>query len=56
MDDFKDFIEKNRERIEKIARENTKYNEKGQATISRDDSWFNENVWDNWPVEEEKEG
>lgn len=40
------YIKRNKEKIYENARQNTAYNEKGQATISKNDSWFNEDVWD----------
>jgi len=40
------YINENREKIYEEARKNTKYNENGEATISRDDEWFYEDCWD----------
>jgi hypothetical protein len=39
------FIAKNKTTIYENARKNVNLNENGQPTISRDDDWFNENVW-----------
>lgn len=43
---LKHFINQNKQKIYDTARNNTKYNENGQPTISRNDDWFNEDVWD----------
>jgi hypothetical protein len=43
---FSDFIKQNKEKVYEAARNNTKYNVNGQAVISKDDSSFNENEWD----------
>lgn len=44
--DFKQFIQDNKEKIYKIAEQNTTYNSDGQATISKDDPYFNEDEWE----------
>lgn len=46
MKNFSDFVKSNKTKLYALARENTKYNENGDAVISRDDSWFYEDVWD----------
>ena len=46
MKDFRNFIKANKETLYSLARENTLYNSKGDAVISRDDPWFYEDVWD----------
>lgn len=43
---LKDFIKQNKEKIYEDAKNNTKYNSKGQAVISRDDPSFYEDEWD----------
>lgn len=42
---FKDFIAKNKEKVYRLAKENTVYNAEGKATISKDDPWFYEDEW-----------
>ncbi|PKM50701.1 MAG: hypothetical protein CVV02_10475 [Firmicutes bacterium HGW-Firmicutes-7] len=42
-----DFINKNKAKIYEAARNDTKYNTEGKATISRNDEWFKEDEWDN---------
>ena len=46
MKNFSEFVKANKDVLYSLAEKNTKYNENGDAVISRDDSWFNENVWD----------
>lgn len=43
---LKNFIKENKKKIYETARNNTQYNEKGQAVISKNDPSFNEDVWD----------
>jgi len=43
---LKKYINENREKIYEEARRNTKYNENGEPTISRDDYDFDEDIWD----------
>lgn len=43
---IKNFINQNKEKIYKAARQNTKFNAQGKATISKDDPWFQEDAWD----------
>ena len=43
---IKNFINQNKEKIYKAARQNTKLNDQGKATISKDDPWFQEDKWD----------
>jgi hypothetical protein len=40
------FIKQNKARLYENGRKNVKLNENGNPTISRDDSWFNEDQWD----------
>lgn len=41
-----DFIKQNKDKIYENARKNTKLNQNGKPTISRNDDWFNENEWE----------
>jgi hypothetical protein len=41
-----DFIKQNKDKIYEAARKNTKLNQDGKPTISKNDEWFNENEWD----------
>lgn len=43
---FGSFLKTNREKIFALAEKKSKPNSKGQATISRNDSWFYEDEWD----------
>lgn len=45
-DELKDFIKQNKEKVYKIAEQNTTRNSKGQVIISKDDPWFNEDEWE----------
>jgi hypothetical protein len=49
------FINQNKDKIYKIAESNTKRNNKGLPTISRNDSWFYEDEWDEYFDELESE-
>ena len=40
------FIKQNKDRLYADARRNTNYDKDGRPTISKDDEWFNEDVWD----------
>lgn len=40
------FIKQNKSKIYEEARRNVNLNENGQPTISKDDAWFHENIWD----------
>ena len=40
------FLKSDREKWRAFIRQNTKRNENGDAVISKDDSWFYEDVWD----------
>ena len=46
MKDFDAFFKSNKDKIISYAKANTNYNSKGEATISKDDSWFYDDVWD----------
>lgn len=43
---LKDFIKQNKTKIYNAARNNTKLNNEGKPTISRNDDWFDEDIWD----------
>jgi hypothetical protein len=49
MDNFKEFLEKNKEKIYKITESNTKRNENGIPIITKDDPWRQEKEWDSMP-------
>jgi hypothetical protein len=42
MDSFNDFLEKNKDKIRKIAESNTKRNQNGVPVITKDDPWRKE--------------
>ena len=46
MKNFREFVKTHKTQLYALARQNTKYNENGDAVISREDSWFYEDVWD----------
>lgn len=46
MDNFKGFLEQNKDKIRKITDSNTKRNENGIPVISKDDPWRKEEEWD----------
>ncbi len=46
MKNFSEFVKANKTKLYSLARENTKYNENGDAVISRKNSWFYEDVWE----------
>ena len=46
MKDFDAFFEANRDKIVSFAKANTKYNAAGLATISKDEDWYNDDVWE----------
>ena len=48
MKDFAEFLKANKEKIYAHARSNTKCNATGDAVISRSDSWFYEDEWDDY--------
>lgn len=43
---WNDFINANREKIFRLAEENTVRNSDGRTVISCDDTWFYDNIWD----------
>ena len=47
MKNFSEFIKANKQEIYSSAKKNTEYNDNGDAVISRDDSWFYEDEWEN---------
>lgn len=52
---LKKFIKKNKEKVYKIAEQNTTRNSKGQVIISKDDPWFYEDEWEEHIKNLEKE-
>jgi hypothetical protein len=46
MDNFSEFLEKNKAKIRKVADSITKKNENGIPVISKDDPWRKEHEWD----------
>lgn len=46
MIDFEAVFRANEEKIMTVANANTHINEDGLATISRDDDWFDDDVWE----------
>lgn len=48
MKNFADFMARNKTALFEIARENTPRNNNGDAVISKEDSWFNEDEWDEY--------
>ena len=46
MKNFAEFLAENHEAVYAHALATTKYNENGDAVISRDDPWFYEDEWD----------
>lgn len=46
MIDFEEIFQSNKDEILAIANSNTHLNKDGLATISRDDEWFYDDVWD----------
>ena len=46
MKNFAEFIKAHKEKLYALAEKNTKRNANGDAVISRDDSWFYDDVWD----------
>lgn len=46
MQVLKQFVEKNKERLYAEACANTMYNADGKATLSKDDDWFDDTIWD----------
>ena len=46
MKNFADFLKANKEKIYEHAERNTQRNKNGEAVISRDDAWFDEDEWD----------
>lgn len=43
---FTDFIIKNKDVIDKIAKSNTRINKSGLTVIPKDDTWLDEAEWD----------
>ena len=41
-----DFIKQNKSQIYETARNNTNLNSDGKPTISKNDEWFGEDIWD----------
>ncbi len=44
--DFDKFVSKNKALLFSFAEKNTKYDTQGRAVITADDSWRDENEWD----------
>lgn len=44
---FRDILNKNRNKLEAAAAKNSHYNKNGYATISKSDSWYYEDEWEN---------
>lgn len=40
------YLSENKEKAYSFATANTKYNEQGRPTISKDDEWLQESEWD----------
>lgn len=48
MKNFADFLKANKEKIYEHAERNTRRNKNGDAVISREESWFDEDEWDDY--------
>lgn len=46
MKNFADFLKANKEKIYEHAEKNTRRNKNGDAVISREEAWFDEDEWD----------
>lgn len=46
MNNFNDFLEKNKDKIRNLTESNTKRNEDGLPVITKDDPWRQEKEWD----------
>ena len=46
MDNFKEFLAQNKDKINKIAKSSNTYDGQGRPTISPNDVWRKETVWD----------
>lgn len=46
MKDFNAFFKANKAEILSYAKANTNYNAEGKATISKNDDWFYDDVWE----------
>lgn len=46
MKNFEAYFKANKKSIMAFAEKNTRYNAKGQPTISRNDDWFYDDVWE----------
>lgn len=53
MSKLSEFIQNNKEALYSFATQNTPRNENGQAVITKDDEWRDEDVWDSM-IEENK--
>lgn len=42
------FIKNNKAKLYAVARHNTKLNSDNKPTISKDDDWFDEDIWDKY--------
>lgn len=45
MNNFNDFLAKNKDKIRKVTESNTKRNENGVPVITKDDPWRKETEW-----------
>lgn len=45
---FTEFVKKNKEKVYRLAEQNTVRNSKGQVVITKDDPWHDENEWDEY--------
>lgn len=46
MSDLDYYLQQNKQFVYDHATQNTKYNDNGQAVISKDDEWMSETEWD----------
>jgi hypothetical protein len=46
MKDFEAFFELHKKEIVSYAKSNTRYNAEGKATISKEEDWFYDDVWE----------
>ena len=53
---FKEYVEKNKNKLYKFASENTGYDDQGNCVIGRDDEWIAEKEWEDVFYKIKKEG
>ena len=51
---FTDYIKKNKEKVYRIAEQNTVRNSQGQVTITKNDPWYYEDEWEEHAKELDK--